>query len=128
MDNKKNKVIVITGGSAGVGRATAKKFAKDGCKIGLIARGIEGLEGARKDVDALGGKALILQIDVADAEAIENAASKVEEKFGPIDIWINDAMTTIFSPFNEIKPEEFKRVTEVTYLGFVYGTMAALKE
>jgi short-subunit dehydrogenase len=127
MDNKKNKVVVITGASAGVGRATAKKFAKDGCKIGLIARGLEGLEGAKKDVEELGGEALIIPADVVDAEAIDKAASKVEEEFGPIDIWINNAMTTVFSSFMKIEPEEFKRVTEVTYLGFVYGTMAALK-
>jgi short-subunit dehydrogenase len=126
-DESKRKVVVITGASAGVGRAAAKRFAKDGCKIGLIARGIQGLEGARKEVEELGGEALILQADVADADAIENAASKVEEEFGPIDIWINNAMTTIISSFMEIRPEEYKRVTEVTYLGFVYGTMAALK-
>jgi short-subunit dehydrogenase len=123
----KNDVVVITGASAGVGRATAKKFAKHGCSIGLIARGIEGLEGAKRDVEKLGGKALILQADVANADKIENAASRIEEEFGPIDIWINNTMTTVFSSFKDIKADEFKRVTEVTYLGFVYGTMAALK-
>jgi short-subunit dehydrogenase len=121
------EIVVITGASAGVGRATVQAFAKRGAHIGLLARGIEGLEGAKKDVEELGGKALVLPTDVSDADAIEAAAQKVEETFGPIDIWINDAMTSVFSPFKEMTPEEFRRVTEVTYLGAVYGTMAALK-
>jgi short-subunit dehydrogenase len=126
MENKP-EVVVITGASAGVGRATVQAFAKRGAHIGLLARGIEGLEGAKKDVEELGGKALVLPTDVSDADQVEAAAQKIEEIFGPIDIWINDAMTSVFSPLKEMTPEEFRRVTEVTYLGAVYGTMAALK-
>jgi short-subunit dehydrogenase len=121
------EVVVITGASAGVGRATVQAFAKRGAQIGLLARGIKGLEGAREDVEQLGGQALILPTDVAHSDQVEAAAQKVEDTFGPIDIWINDAMTSVFSPFKEMTPDEFRRVTEVTYLGAVYGTMAALK-
>ncbi len=125
--NGKPEVVVITGASAGVGRATVREFAKRGAHIGLIARGRDGLEGARREVEAAGGRALALPTDVADADAVEAAAAQVEETFGPIDIWINDAMVSVFSPFKEMTAEEFRRVTEVTYLGVVYGTMAALK-
>ena len=124
------EVVVITGASAGVGRATAQEFAKHGAYVGLIARGgagQEGLEGARKDVEAAGGKALMLPTDVADPDQVEAAADKVETELGPIDIWVNNAMTSVFAPFTQITPEEFRRVTEVTYLGQVYGTMAALR-
>lgn len=121
------EVVVITGASAGVGRAAAQKFAADGASIGLIARGPDGLAGAQRDVEAAGGKALVCRADVADAEQVETAAAAVEEKFGPIDIWINNAMTSVFSPVKEMTAAEFKRVTEVTYLGCVYGTLAALK-
>ncbi|HSU96341.1 MAG TPA: SDR family oxidoreductase, partial [Gemmatimonadaceae bacterium] len=121
------EVVVITGASAGVGRATVRKFAQRGAHIGLIARGIDGLDGARRDVEACGGKALVFEVDVADADAVDAAASAVEGTLGPIDVWVNDAMTSVFSPFKEMTAAEFKRVTEVTYLGFVYGTMAALK-
>ena len=127
MSSGKPEVVVITGASAGVGRATAQAFAKRGASIGLIARGVEGLKGARSDVERLGGKALTLALDVANAGLVEAAAEQVEEHFGPIQIWINDAMTSIFSPLKEMTGEEFRRVTEVTYLGTVYGTMAALK-
>ena len=120
-------VVVITGASAGVGRATAREYAKQGARIGLLARGDDGLEGARRDVDELGGQALVIPTDVADAEQVEAAAQQVEERFGPIDIWVNNAMVSVFKPVHEITPEEFKRVTEVTYLGTVYGTLAALK-
>lgn len=123
----KPEVVVITGASAGVGRATARAFARAGAKIGLLARGKDGLEGAQSDVEAEGGEALAAPTDVAQSEQVEAAADKVEKRFGPIDIWVNNAMTTIFSPFREITPQEFKRATEVTYLGAVYGTMAALK-
>lgn len=123
---KNPEVVVVTGASAGVGRAIVREFAERGAQIGLLARGHEGLEGARKDIEARGGKALAIPTDVADANQVEAAASQVEETFGPIDIWINVAMASVFSPFKEMKPEEFKRVTEVTYLGQVYGTMAAL--
>jgi NAD(P)-dependent dehydrogenase (short-subunit alcohol dehydrogenase family) len=121
------EVVVITGASAGVGRATAQRFAKEGVRIGLIARGIDGLEGARKDVEKLGGKALVIPVDVADADKVEAAAAQIEAELGEIDIWINNAMTSVFAPIKEMTPEEFRRVTEVTYLGYVYGTLAALK-
>ena len=121
------EIVVITGASAGVGRATVRAFARRGAHIGLIARGRDGLEGARQDVEALGGQALVLPTDVADADQVEAAAAAVEEQLGPIDIWINDAMVSIFSPIKQMTPDEFRRVTEVTYLGYVYGTLAALK-
>src|SRR5688572_3279640 len=124
---KTSEVVVVTGASAGVGRATVRAFARRGAHIGLLARGRDGLEGARRDVEALGGKALVLPTDVADAEAVEQAAEMVEREFGPIDVWINNAMVSVFSPVREMKPEEYRRVTEVTYLGVVYGTLAALK-
>ncbi len=123
----KRPVVVITGASAGLGRAIAREFAREGAKIGLIARGEDGLNGAKRDVEAMGGEALILQADVANADEVEAAAQKVEDTFGPIDIWINNAMLSVFAPLKEIEPKDFKRVTEVTYLGQVYGTMAALK-
>jgi NAD(P)-dependent dehydrogenase (short-subunit alcohol dehydrogenase family) len=121
------QVVVITGASAGVGRATAIAFAKRGARIGLIARGRAGLEGARRDVEAAGGEALILQADVADAAQVEAAAQAVEEHFGPLEVWVNNAMASVFAPIKEMLPEDFRRVTEVTYLGYVYGTLAALK-
>ncbi len=125
--SKSEEVVVITGASAGVGRATARAFARRGARIGLLARGIDGLEGARKDVESLGSRALVVPTDVAHPSEVEAAAQKVENAFGPIDIWINDAMVTVFSPLKQMTFEEFHRVTEVTYLGTVYGTMAALK-
>ena len=122
------RVIVITGASAGLGRAAAQAFARtEKAKIGLIARGKEGLEGAKRDVEELGGKALILPTDVADADAVEAATAKVESELGPIDVWVNDAMTSVFSPVKEMTAAEFKRVTEVNYLGFVNGTLSALR-
>ena len=124
---EKPEVIVITGASAGVGRATVQAFARRGAQLGLIARGPDGLEAARKEVNQLGGSALVFAIDVADAEKVEEAAARVEEAFGPIDIWVNNAMVSAFSPVKEMTAEEFHRVTEVTYLGVVYGTLSALK-
>jgi short-subunit dehydrogenase len=126
-DSLRGKIVVVTGASAGVGRAAVREFARQGAHIGLIARGRERLEAAKREVEELGGKALVLPVDVADARQVEDAAEQTERELGPIDIWINNAMTTIFAPFLEITPEEFKRATEVTYLGQVYGTMAALK-
>jgi NAD(P)-dependent dehydrogenase (short-subunit alcohol dehydrogenase family) len=123
----KPEVVVITGASAGVGRATAAAFARQGAHIGLLARGHAGLEGARRDVEAAGGRAIMLPTDVADPDQAETAAAAVEREFGPIDIWVNDAMCSVFSPAKQMTPQEFKRVTEVTYLGFVYGTLCALK-
>ena len=123
----KPEVVVVTGASAGVGRAIVQAFAKRGAHIGLLARGHEGLEGARREVEEFGGKALVIPTDTANADQVEAAAAKVEETFGPIDLWINVAMASVFSPVKEMKPEEYKRVTEVTYLGYVYGTLAALK-
>jgi len=125
--NKKPEVVVITGASAGVGRATARYFARRGAHIGLLARGADGLEGARREVEAAGGRALALRADVSSAMQVEEAAAAVEQHFGPIDVWINNAMVSVFSPVSEMAAAEFKRVTEVTYLGCVYGTLAALK-
>lgn len=127
MNSSKPNVVVITGASAGIGRATAQKFAQQGAHIGLLARSREGLEAAQREVEALGGKALVMPTDVADPEQVEAAATAVETTFGPIDIWINNAMASVLSPFTEIEPADFRRVTEVTYLGYVYGTMTALK-
>lgn len=125
--NGTGPVVVITGASAGVGRATAREYARQGASIGLLARGEDGLEAARREVAALGGEALAIKTDVADAEQVEAAASQVEDRFGPIDIWVNNAMVSVFKPVHEITPDEYKRVTDVTYHGTVYGTMAALK-
>src|ERR687889_729942 len=124
---KRPEVVVVTGASAGVGRATVREFARQGAHGALGARGRDGLEGARREVLALGGRALVLPLDVSDAEAVERAAETVEREFGPIDVWVNNAMVSVFSPVKKMKAEEYKRVTEVTYLGYVYGTLAALK-
>jgi NADP-dependent 3-hydroxy acid dehydrogenase YdfG len=121
------EVVVVTGASAGVGRATAHAFAKRGASIGLIARGEQGLDDARREVEQLGGRAIVLPADVTDAEQVEAAARQAEEELGPIDVWVNDAMATVFARFVDVEPDEYKRATEVTYLGTVYGTMAALR-
>jgi NADP-dependent 3-hydroxy acid dehydrogenase YdfG len=123
----KSEVVVVTGASAGLGRAIARQFGSKGAKVGLLARGVDGLEGAKREIEADGGSALVLPTDVADADAVEAAAARVEQEFGPIDIWVNNAMASVFSPVKEMKPEEYKRVTEVTYLGVVYGTLSALR-
>jgi len=125
--SKAKEVVVITGASAGVGRATARLFGERGACVGLIARSRRRLEAAKKEIEAAGGHSLALVADVANAQEIETAAEQIENEFGPIDIWINNAMATVFAPFHEVTPEEFRRTTEVTYLGYVYGTMAALK-
>lgn len=121
------KVVVITGASAGVGRATALLFARRGAKIGLIARGEDALKVTQHEIEVAGGTALACPADVADAAALDAAAERIEQQLGPIEVWINNAMVTVFAPVAEIAPEEFRRVTETTYLGGVYGTMAALK-
>ena len=120
------QTVVITGASAGIGRATAQLFGKRGANVALLARGSGGLEGAARDVEAGGGKALTLPTDVSHYAAVAAAADEAEAAFGPIDVWVNVAFTSVFAPFTEIKAEEFKRVTEVSYLGYVHGTMAAL--
>lgn len=123
----RTKTVVVSGASAGVGRAVARRFAEEGANVVLMSRDRERLEQAAREVEELGGKALVCPTDVADPEAVEEAAERAEQEFGPIDVWINVAMVTIFGPVDSISPDEFKRSTEVTYLGTVYGTMAALK-
>jgi NAD(P)-dependent dehydrogenase (short-subunit alcohol dehydrogenase family) len=122
-----SRVVVVTGASAGVGRATARAFGSRGDRVALLARGQEGLRDACEEVESAGGTALAIPTDVSDAEQVEAAAQRTEQELGPIDVWVNDAMTTIFAPFRELTPEEYQRATDVTYLGYVWGTMAALK-
>jgi NAD(P)-dependent dehydrogenase (short-subunit alcohol dehydrogenase family) len=122
-----SETVVITGATSGIGRATVRRFAGPGVKIGLVARGRDGLEGARADVERAGAEALVLPTDVADADAVEASAQAVEEAFGPIDIWINDAMATVFAYFWDVSPDEFRRANDVTYLGSVWGMQSALK-
>jgi NAD(P)-dependent dehydrogenase (short-subunit alcohol dehydrogenase family) len=120
------RVVVITGASSGVGRATARAFGSLGAGVGLLARGDDALRATAKEVGSAGGRPLAVATDVADAAAVERAAGQVEQELGPIDVWVNNAMTSVFAPFTEITAEEFRRATEVTYLGVVYGTKAAL--
>jgi NADP-dependent 3-hydroxy acid dehydrogenase YdfG len=120
-------VVVITGASAGVGRATARAFARAGARVALLGRGREGLAAARDEVEAAGGSAIAIATDVANAGEVEAAAEQIEAELGPIDVWVNNAMATVFAPFSEVTAEEYRRATEVTYLGTVHGTMAALK-
>ena len=122
----RNQVVVITGASAGVGRAVAREFAKRGASLGLLARGQDGLNAARAEAEASGVRAIAIPTDVADARQVESAAARIEQELGPIDIWINNAMVSVFSPILQMTAEEFDRVTRVTYLGAVYGTLAAL--
>ena len=120
------QTVVITGASGGVGRAVARSYGNRGANVALIARGKRGLDAAAQDVDDAGGNPLALQVDVADFAAVDSAAARVEDELGPIDVWINAAFSSIFATFSDISPEEFRRATEVSYLGFVNGTRAAL--
>lgn len=121
-------VAVVTGASGGVGRATAVRFAQEGFDVALLARGKAGLEGAAADVGRAGGKALALEVDVSRFREVSEAASEIEEQLGPIDVWVNDAMTTVFSPLDQVAPEDFQRAVEVTFLGQVWGTKVALEK
>jgi NAD(P)-dependent dehydrogenase (short-subunit alcohol dehydrogenase family) len=121
------RVVVVTGAGAGVGRAAARAFAARGDKVALLARDLERLQAAAGEVREAGGEAVAIPVDVADAAAVDDAAEQVERSLGPIDVWVNAAMATVFAPFHSITPAEFRRATEVTYLGFVHGTMASLK-
>jgi NAD(P)-dependent dehydrogenase (short-subunit alcohol dehydrogenase family) len=120
------EVVVVTGASAGVGRAIVRRFAREGAHIALLARGRDGLDGARREVEGAGGRALVIPTDVASWEQVDAAAAQTEAELGPIDVWVNNAMASVFSPIKEMKPDEYRRVTEVTYLGYVHGTLAAL--
>ncbi len=122
-----SRIIVVTGSSGGIGRASAIAFGARGDTVVLVARGAQGLTGAAEEVERAGGRAHVMPADVADPDQLFAVAAKVEAELGPIDVWVNVAFTSVFSPFHQIKPEEYKRVTEVSYLGYVYGTMAALK-
>lgn len=123
----KPEVVVVTGASAGVGRATALAFARRGAHVALLARDAQALEEVAAQVRQLGVRALPIALDVSDADAVEAAAGRAEAKLGPLDVWVNNAMLTVFSPVSRVSPEEFARVTQVTYLGYVWGTMAALR-
>jgi NAD(P)-dependent dehydrogenase (short-subunit alcohol dehydrogenase family) len=121
------KVVVVTGASAGVGRAVTRAFGERGAAVGLLARGRDGLEAAAREVQVTGGRALVVPTDVADPEAVEDAAARIESELGPIDVWVNNAMVSVFALFTAITPDEFRRVTDVTYHGYVNGTRAALR-
>ena len=123
----KKETVVVTGASAGLGRAIAREFGRNGANVGLIARGVDGLNAAKSEIEDAGGRAIVLALDVADHQALEEAATTVEDQLGPIDVWVNNAMVSVFSPVKEMTAEEYRRVTEVTYLGVVHGTLAALK-
>ncbi len=127
VDLQMPRIIVVTGASGGIGRATAIAFAARGDSVVLVARGAQGLAGAAADVEKAGGTAHVMPADVSDADAVYAVADRVESELGPIDVWVNVAFTSVFAPFDQIQPEEYKRVTEVSYLGYVYATMAALK-
>ena len=113
------ETVVITGASAGVGRATAQLFGRRKAKVGLIARGRDGLEAAKSEIETAGGEALVLPLDVSDHDAVEQAAGEVERTFGPIDIWVNVAFSSVFARFTDIHPDEYARATQVSYLGYV---------
>jgi NAD(P)-dependent dehydrogenase (short-subunit alcohol dehydrogenase family) len=121
------RIVVVSGASAGIGRAVARRFGRARWRVALLARGIDGLEAARREIEELGGEALVLPVDVADERAVEEAAQRVEREWGPIDVWINNAMVTAYCEFLDMPPEDFRRATEVTYLGSVWGMRAALR-
>jgi short-subunit dehydrogenase len=127
LGRRNNKIVVVTGASAGVGRATAREFARNGADLALLARNGEALDNARAEVESCGGRALAIPVDVSDADAVERAAFLIESQLGPIDVWVNNAMVTVFSPVALLQPDEVRRVTEVTYLGTVNGTLSALR-
>ena len=120
-------VVAVTGASAGVGRATARAFAREGADVGLIARGRARLDSTKREIEAAGRRAVVAETDVADCDQVEAAAQRIEDELGPIDVWVNNAMATVFAPVKDTTPEEFRRATEVTYLGSVWGTMSALR-
>jgi NAD(P)-dependent dehydrogenase (short-subunit alcohol dehydrogenase family) len=126
-EQRMSRIVVITGASAGIGRATARAFAAEGWDVGLLARGETGLDAAAEEVRGAGGRALAIPLDVADPDAVEAAAARIERELGPIEVWVNDAMESVFAPADEIRPDEYRRVTEVNYLGYVHGTLAALR-
>jgi len=126
MQASERPIVVVTGASAGIGRATARHFGARSWRVALLARGIDGLEGAKREIEMAGGEALVIPTDVASHDQVEAAAERVEREWGPIDVWVNDAMATIFCEFGQISPEDYRRATEVTYLGTVWGTRAAL--
>jgi NAD(P)-dependent dehydrogenase (short-subunit alcohol dehydrogenase family) len=127
LEPTRSEIVVVTGASAGLGRAITREFARHGARLGLIARDRDRLEKAVREVEEFGGEAIALPADVADAKQLQRAANEAESRLGPIDIWVNNAMTTVFAPFDQITPDEYRRATEVTYLGAVWGTWAALK-
>ncbi|MBT9254619.1 SDR family oxidoreductase [Phycicoccus sp. MAQZ13P-2] len=122
-----SRVVAITGASGGIGRATAREFARRGDSVALLARGERGLEAAAEEVRGMGGRPLVVPVDVADADAVESAVERVESELGPVDVWVNVAFTSVFARFDHIRPEEYRRVTEVSYLGYVYATMSILR-
>ncbi len=121
------RIVAVTGASGGIGRATVREFAERGADVALIARGERGLEAAAEEVRSRGGRALVVPADVSDHEAVESAVARIEAELGPIDVWVNVAFTSVFARFDDISPDEFRRVTEVSYLGYVYATMAVLR-
>lgn len=127
MDMRETSVIVVTGGSAGIGRAIALRFSRAGGRVAVLGRSLSGLDSAKAEMEHAGGEALAIALDVSDWAAMERAADQIASRWGGIDVWINNAMVTMFSPLREMSPDEFRRVTEVTYLGYVHGTMAALR-
>ena len=127
MTDSKAPIVVVTGGTAGIGRATVREFARNGYDVAILARGKDGLVATRKEVEGYGRRALAIPTDVADWNAVEEAAERIERELGPVDVWVNNAFAGIFSRFMDVTPEEYQRVTQVTYLGQVNGTRAALK-